>query len=520
MVEFNPCGCANHLRHIWLEIARCTSFFFAYNDDERQRRRRRARRGDLFRRRRYDTRRHLGAESRTRARRRAWRESGAESAEESRRRARAAGAPAARSGSLAAGAHARRGGRRDGFTVEDDPLVRYDDPASTRRRRYWKSGRASALMCRDADKGAERQCSESGACSRPQQRELQPALRGRHHAADDEHPGSARGWHELRPSHLHFHLIILSYALVLAAPTHRLIARMNLTHTVGDLRGLIDATSTSSSPAPAPPAAPTPSAPPSPRACSTGRCTVKEAGLGGMVVVQSWEVVMGGRRDLERGNGSGREGMGRPSARPRLRCALTMRVRRRRRCEEPKVPPRTKSRKSGHPTVQKPSPHSNGSSAVRSMAARQESLVPCLAASDRAHQQPSWGNKHVGTGHCVEETDERMKRCGRCKAARYRDQQRVKIKSRLLDTAASRGHNIPLFIFMINLQRELLFLGSRRRSSRYYRPTNELAFVVQQNGITIDFGNFMAAFIQEIWYIPPPATDVLILVSNWFSHLD
>ncbi|KAJ7328393.1 hypothetical protein DFH08DRAFT_1084499 [Mycena albidolilacea] len=46
------------------------------------------------------------------------------------------------------------------------------------------------------------------------------------------------------------------------------------------------------------------------------------------------------------------------------------------RCEEPKVPPRTISRKYGHPTAQKPSPHSNGSSAVRSMAAHLESLVP------------------------------------------------------------------------------------------------------------------------------------------------
>ncbi|KAJ7857453.1 hypothetical protein B0H14DRAFT_3447904 [Mycena olivaceomarginata] len=57
----------------------------------------------------------------------------------------------------------------------------------------------------------------------------------------------------------------------------RLIARMNITHTVGK---------------PVPRAAPTPSVPPSPCACSTPAAadarTVKEAGLGGAVVVQSW----------------------------------------------------------------------------------------------------------------------------------------------------------------------------------------------------------------------------------------
>ncbi|KAJ7328254.1 hypothetical protein DFH08DRAFT_940579 [Mycena albidolilacea] len=56
---------------------------------------------------------------------------------------------------------------------------------------------------------------------------------------------------------------------------------------------------------------------------------VKEAGLGGVVVVQSWvqrglraAVVMGGRRDLERGNGSGKQDMGHPRARPPPRCTL------------------------------------------------------------------------------------------------------------------------------------------------------------------------------------------------------
>jgi hypothetical protein len=36
MVEFIPCGCANHLRHIWPGISRCMSFFFAYDDDEHE----------------------------------------------------------------------------------------------------------------------------------------------------------------------------------------------------------------------------------------------------------------------------------------------------------------------------------------------------------------------------------------------------------------------------------------------------------------------------------------------------
>ncbi|KAJ7754286.1 hypothetical protein B0H14DRAFT_3600599 [Mycena olivaceomarginata] len=44
---------------------------------------------------------------------------------------------------------------------------------------------------------AERQCSESGACARQQRRKHQPALRGQHDAADDEHPSAARGWDEV-----------------------------------------------------------------------------------------------------------------------------------------------------------------------------------------------------------------------------------------------------------------------------------------------------------------------------------
>ncbi|KAJ7759706.1 SEP-domain-containing protein [Mycena olivaceomarginata] len=220
-----------------------------------------------------------GAESGTRARRRAWRECGAGSVEESRRRARSAGASAARLGLFSGGGHTLGGERsastyvpvardmedelairrltfwRDGFTVEDEPLIR----------------RVNADVLADIHAG---HAPPSILNVRPEQRvDVQASRR-----TEDDYLEPRSRLRRKRSINPRFEVDTTQPTSIQAclADRTRLIARMNLAHTVGDLCGFIRSLYHRHY-------LPT-------RALdSAGDArTVKEAGLSGVVVVQSW----------------------------------------------------------------------------------------------------------------------------------------------------------------------------------------------------------------------------------------
>ncbi|KAJ7328250.1 SEP-domain-containing protein, partial [Mycena albidolilacea] len=112
---------------------------------------------------------------------------------------------------------------RDGFTVEDGPLMRprFDVQVSKRTEDDYVPPPAKSFSGTGNRLGAPKSApSASVARTAPAPAPASSAsINPRFEVATEEHPGALGGWDEVR----------------------LLIARMNLTHTVGDLRGLINA---------------------------------------------------------------------------------------------------------------------------------------------------------------------------------------------------------------------------------------------------------------------------------------
>ncbi|KAJ7851536.1 SEP-domain-containing protein [Mycena olivaceomarginata] len=183
---------------------------------------------------------------------------------------------------------------RDGFTVEDGPLMRYDDPANADVLAAIHAGHAppSILNVRPGQR-VDVQVSK-----RTEDDYVPPPAKpfsgaGNRLGAPTSAPSASVARAAPVPAPANSANINPRFEVDTTQPTTsiqvrladgtRLIARMNLTHTVGDLRGFIDA------------------ARPAGRAYTIGTTfptrvldpaedarTVKEAGLGGVVVVQSW----------------------------------------------------------------------------------------------------------------------------------------------------------------------------------------------------------------------------------------
>ncbi|KAJ7843420.1 hypothetical protein B0H14DRAFT_3868573 [Mycena olivaceomarginata] len=168
MVEFKPCGCANHLRHIWPGIARCTSFFFAYDDDE------------------HDEKTYFAGGER----------SGISAQNPGRGRGGGSGVNLVWDLLRKAGGGRDRGSSAEHTLGGEGSASAYvpgtreevEDELTIRRLTFWRDGFTAAHALRvNADRVDI------------QQRKHQPALRGRHNAAD-EHPGALGGWDERPPA--------------------------------------------------------------------------------------------------------------------------------------------------------------------------------------------------------------------------------------------------------------------------------------------------------------------------------
>ncbi|KAJ7843412.1 hypothetical protein B0H14DRAFT_3689452 [Mycena olivaceomarginata] len=170
----------------------------------------------------------------------------------------------------------------DGFTVEDGPLMRYDDPANADVLATIHAGHAPPSILND-DYVPPPAKPFSGAGNRLGAPTSAPSASVAR-AAPVPAPASSASINPCfevdttQPG-----LATIALSLGLCRTFALLIACMNLTHTVGNLRGFIDV------------------ARPAGRAYTIGTtfptcvlnpagdtCTVKEAGLGGVVVVQSW----------------------------------------------------------------------------------------------------------------------------------------------------------------------------------------------------------------------------------------